>query len=95
VALSAWAAGGNPLVGDASLYSDLLGWAVQNVDWVEVARALGPEEWERATSSSPSGVLETIIDLAAGDDGLPIELQSAIDDLRFTVKSRAKRRGDA
>lgn len=36
----------SPLAEDSSLYADLLGWALQTVDWEAVARALGPEEWD-------------------------------------------------
>jgi hypothetical protein len=59
--LKEWIEGRNPLTDPASLYSDLLGWALQSVNWDEVARALGPEEW-----SAPAAA-ET---LAAPKEGL-------------------------
>jgi hypothetical protein len=43
--LKEWVEDRNPLGAEASLYQDLLGWALQIVDWEAVARSLGPEEW--------------------------------------------------
>lgn len=43
---------GDPLAGEASVYADALGWALQVVDWEAVARALGPEEWEQDDTTS-------------------------------------------
>lgn len=37
---------GNPLTEETSLYADILGWALERVDWDEVAAALAPDEWE-------------------------------------------------
>lgn len=42
----------SPLAEDSSLYADILGWALQTVDWEAVARGLGPEEWEDDDSAS-------------------------------------------
>jgi len=37
-----------------SMFAELLAWALQAVDWDEVARALGPEEWEEPpTATAP------------------------------------------
>lgn len=36
--------GNNPLFGTSSLYADILGWALQIVDWEEVSRAFAPDE---------------------------------------------------
>jgi len=43
--LQAWIEGMGPLE-ESSMYADILAWALQAVDWDEVARALGPQEWE-------------------------------------------------
>jgi hypothetical protein len=43
--LKEWVEGANPLAEAPSLYSDLLGWALQAVNWEEISRKLGPEEW--------------------------------------------------
>jgi hypothetical protein len=43
--LREWVEDANPLASEPSLYSDLLGWALKAVDWEEIARKLGPEEW--------------------------------------------------
>lgn len=34
------------------MYADILGWALQIVDWDTVARALGPEEWSEPAPPS-------------------------------------------
>lgn len=44
--LQGWIEENNPLIDSDSIYADLLGWALQIVDWDEVARALGPEDEE-------------------------------------------------
>lgn len=44
--LREWVEERSPLVDSAGLYHDVLGWALQIVDWESVARALGPDEWE-------------------------------------------------
>ena len=44
--LKEWAEEGNPLAETASMYADILSWALSCVDWDEVARALEPEEWD-------------------------------------------------
>lgn len=41
----------SPLAEESGLYVDLLGWAIQIVDWEAVARAFGPEEWEDKNAS--------------------------------------------
>lgn len=41
--LKAWIEAGNPLTEEGTLYSDLLGWALSTVAWVDVAGALAPE----------------------------------------------------
>lgn len=51
--LRAWVEDLSPLAEGASLYHDVLGWALQIVDWEAVARSLGPEEWE-AEPPAPS-----------------------------------------
>lgn len=51
-ALRAWIEDGNP-VEEASMYADILAWALQIVDWDSVARALGPDDWDETESSSP------------------------------------------
>ena len=43
--LRAWVEDQNPIE-DASMYADVLSWALQIVDWDTVARALGPDEWD-------------------------------------------------
>lgn len=52
-ALQAWIEEGNPLEG-ASMYADILGWALQIVDWDAVARAMGPDDWDDAEPSAPA-----------------------------------------
>ena len=32
------------------MYTDILSWALQIVDWDTVARALGPDEWDATAS---------------------------------------------
>lgn len=53
--LQEWVEAQNPLTEKASMFSDILGWALQIVDWEEVARALGPDEWEQASSPATKG----------------------------------------
>lgn len=43
----AWVEDGNPLADKASLYSDLLTWALGQVGWAEVAGCLRPDEWRK------------------------------------------------
>lgn len=42
--LEAWIRAANPLAQEGTLYTDLLGWALSAVAWVDVAGALGPRE---------------------------------------------------
>lgn len=42
--LRAWILTGNPLTEGGTLYSDILGWALRVVAWVDVARAFAPQE---------------------------------------------------
>lgn len=42
--LKGWIEANNPLADEASLYSDILGWALQAINWDELARAFGPDE---------------------------------------------------
>jgi hypothetical protein len=42
-ALKEWIEDENPLAENASAYSDLLGWAIGQTDWAEVAHALRDE----------------------------------------------------
>ena len=49
--LRQWVEEQSPLLGEASMYSDILAWALQIVDWEEVARALGPDEWEESAET--------------------------------------------
>ncbi|RIK08237.1 MAG: hypothetical protein DCC49_09240 [Acidobacteria bacterium] len=44
-ALREWIEGDSPLEG-ASMYADILGWALQIVDWDAVSRAIGPDDWD-------------------------------------------------
>lgn len=46
-ALREWIEDRSPLAGEAGLYVELLGWALRAVDWDELARVFGPEEWRR------------------------------------------------
>lgn len=51
--LKAWIEDQSPIE-TPSMFAELLAWALQAVDWDEVARALGPEEWgEPPTSTAP------------------------------------------
>jgi len=43
--LREWIEDQNPIE-DASMFADILDWALQIVDWDTVARALGPDEWD-------------------------------------------------
>ena len=52
--LQEWVEGSNPILGEASMYSDLLGWALQIVYWDAVARSLGPDEWEESAAPDAS-----------------------------------------
>jgi len=50
--LKAWIEGQNPIE-VPSMFAELMAWALQAVDWDEVARALGPQEWESPTPATP------------------------------------------
>ena len=53
--LKARVATGNPLADEeASLYRDVLGWALSVVAWIDVARAFGPGEDDEPTASPPT-----------------------------------------
>jgi hypothetical protein len=41
--LRTWVQENNPLADEPSLYADILGWAIQAIDWAEVATAFAPD----------------------------------------------------
>ena len=45
--LREWVEAQNPLASQASLFNDLLTLAIAHINFDEVARALGPQEWGR------------------------------------------------
>lgn len=52
-----WVVDNSPLGEDASMYADILGWALQIVDWDAIARAFGPEDWTEVGESPDSPTL--------------------------------------
>lgn len=49
-----WIKDENPLADAPSVYSELLGWAIQAVDWDAVARAFAPEDEPPTAAAPPS-----------------------------------------
>lgn len=49
--IKAWVIDNSPLGEDASMYADILGWALQIVDWNAVAQAFAPEDWTEPGNS--------------------------------------------
>lgn len=50
--LKTWVESQSPIE-ETSMFTELLAWALQAVDWDEVAIALGPQEWETPPPAIP------------------------------------------